>query len=64
MSVRWWVRLHEGEVTLADTSDLLAFHRFRNAALYQLGVTFAPMRVDDWYDMLDQALCPLREGSR
>jgi hypothetical protein len=61
--VTWWVTLTGGgTVVLRTTTDLQSYGRFRRACFEQLGVVLAPMRTDEWYALLDEALRPLREA--
>lgn len=64
-AVTWWVTLTSGgTVVLRSTTDLQNYARFRRACFEQLGLSLAPMRTNDWYDAVNEALRPLRKGAR
>lgn len=60
----WRVTLDGGDTVTVETNQLQRFGRFAAAARQQVGRHFAPMRTNDWLDLVDDAMAPLREARR
>lgn len=58
----WFVTLADAGMVMVTTSELQSYGKFRRVCREELGVELAPMSTEAWFEELDEALRPLRDG--